>query len=170
MIGDKEYISHRNRLLKERVKLKEKIDDTENRADKWFELTERAFNFACYARYWFENEGPEEKNTILRAIGSNFALGDRKLSIELKNPWLMIRNNMQEAQEKINRLEPLEKPALSGSQPYQPSPSIAGAPGRTRTRGPRFRKPMAMVNQSQYLLMPIPMGLTSHQEGRKTER
>ena len=50
------------------------------------------------------------------------------------------------------------------------SKGITGAPGRTRTRGPRFRKPMAMVNQSQYLLIPIPMGLTIHQEGRKTER
>jgi len=111
--------------LKERVKLKEKIDDTEHRADKWFELSERAFNFACYARYWFENEGPEEKNAILRAIGSNFALEDRKLSIKLKNPWLMIKNKMKEEQEEINRLEPSEKLALSGSQPSQISPSIA---------------------------------------------
>ncbi len=130
MIGDEEYISHRNRFLKERVKLKEKIDDTEHRADKWFELSERAFNFACYARYWFENEEPKEKNTILRAIGSNFSLEDRKLSIELKNPWLMIQKGLKRADQKKGRFEPSRTPASTGVQGSLSPKSIAWLPGQ----------------------------------------
>jgi len=86
MIDDEEYLSQRNRLLKERARLKERMEDSEHQAGRWLELSERAFTFACYASYWFEHEGLEEKNTILRTIGSNFTLKDRKLSIEVKKP------------------------------------------------------------------------------------
>jgi hypothetical protein len=116
-------------LLKERAQLKERMEDSEHQAGRWLELSERAFNFACYASYWFENEGLEDKNTILRTIGSNFILKDRKLSIELKNPWLMIRKNMEETQEQNKRLELSEKLVFPSSQPCQPSLSIAWLPG-----------------------------------------
>ena len=104
------------------------MEDSEHQAGRWLELSKRAFNFACYASYWFENEGLEEKNAILRTIGSNFILKDRKLSIELKNPWLMIRKNMEETQQQNKRLELSEKLVFPSSQLCQPSLSIAWLP------------------------------------------
>ncbi len=130
MIDDEQYLSQRNRLLKERARLKERMEDSDHQAGRWLELSERAFNFACYASYWFEHQGLEEKNTILRTIGSNFILKERKLSIELKKPWLMIRKNMEETQEENKRLELSEKLTFPSSQPCQPSLSIAWLPGQ----------------------------------------
>jgi len=84
--------------------LKARMKDSEHGADAWLELSETAFNFACHAKYWFENGNLEEKNRILQTIGSNFILKDRRLSIELKKPWLMIRKNTEEIQEENKRL------------------------------------------------------------------
>jgi len=67
-------------------------------------VSERAFNFACYVNYWFENGGLEEKNTILQTIGSNFILKERKLFIELKNPWLIIKRGLEDVEEDKKRL------------------------------------------------------------------
>jgi len=70
------------------------------------DLSERAFNFSCYAPYWFEKGSIDDKNTILRTIGSNFALKNAKLSLELKNPWLIIRKGLDSVEEQKRRLEP----------------------------------------------------------------
>ena len=106
LINDDEYLSQKNKLLKERARLKEKIEDVEHRVDKWLELSEKTFNFACYAKYWFENGSLEDKKTILQTIGSNFILKDRKLFIELKNPWLILKKGLEGVQQENRRLEP----------------------------------------------------------------
>ena len=112
MVTDEEYTTQKSELLKERAKLKEKIGDFEHRADRWLELTEKAFNFACYAKYWFENGSLEDKKIILQTVGSNFILKDKRLSIELKNPWIIIRKGLEEAEQEMGRLE-LPQPAES---------------------------------------------------------
>ena len=130
MINDQEYLSHKNDLLKEREKLKEKIGDTEHRADRWLELSERAFNFACYAEYWFQNGKLEDKNTILRTIGSNLILKDRKLSIELKNPWLIIKRGLEEVKEEKATFEPSESLHPTVLEPSLSPVSSAWLPGQ----------------------------------------
>ena len=130
MITDEEYLNHKNRLLIKKERLKEKIDDTEHRADKWLELSERTFTFACYARYWFENGSLEEKNTILQAIGSNFILKDRKLFIDLKNPWLIIKKGLEEVGPEKSRLELSQKLDSSKLEPCLASASSAWLPGQ----------------------------------------
>jgi len=117
LIDDEEYLQHKNRLLLQREKLKEKIDDTRHGADRWLELSERAFTFACYANYWFEQGTLEEKNTILRTIGSNFLLKGRKLTIELKNPWIILKKDLKKERWQIEGLEPSQIPDSTGIEP-----------------------------------------------------
>ncbi len=100
--------------------LKEKLKDVNHSAEKQLELTERAF--ACYASYWFENGTIEQKNTILKTIGSNFVLKDRKLSLELKNPWLFLTEDLKGSKLKKRKLEPSER---LDSSDLMPAPSTA---------------------------------------------
>ena len=108
-----EYLDHKNGLLKERERLKERINDTEHGANGWLELTEKTFNFACYTKYRFENGRLEQKNTILQTMGSNFSLKDRKLFIALKNPWLIIRKGLENERKEKGWLEPSKTPVSS---------------------------------------------------------
>jgi len=109
LLDDEEYLEHKNKLLLERERLKEKLEDVSHSAQKQLELTERAFTFACYASYWFKHGTIEQKNTILKTIGSNFVLKDRRLSLELKNPWLFLAEDFKESKPKKEMLEPSER-------------------------------------------------------------
>ncbi len=123
MIDDEEYLNHKNRLLVQRSQLKERMKDSEHRADEWLELSETAFNFACHSKYWFRNGNLEEKNRILQTIGSNFILKDGKLFIELKNPWLIIKRGLEnERKEKHG----LELPQYLDSSKFEPSLCLVG--------------------------------------------
>ncbi len=122
LLDDEEYLEHKNKLLLERERLKEKLEDVKHSAEKQLELTERAFTFACYASYWFDHGTLEQKNTILKTIGSNFVLKDRKLSLELKNPWLFLTEDLKGSKPKKRKLEPSERLDSSG---LMPTPSTA---------------------------------------------
>ncbi len=130
LLEDEEYLEHKNKFLLERERLKEKLQDVSHSAEKQLEHTERAFTFACYAGYWFEHGTIEQKNTILKTIGSNFILKDRKLALELKNPWLTIQEDFKGSKLKKGALEPSETLDSSGLMPTPPTTSSVPLGGR----------------------------------------
>lgn len=113
LISDKEYTQKKEILIKEQIGLKEKLGDTENRASKWLELSEKTFNLACYARYWFKNGSLEDKKTILQTIGSDFILKDGKLTIQLQKPFFIIQDANEHEEKYAKRLELPKKIVLS---------------------------------------------------------
>ncbi len=128
LLSDEEYLEHKNRFLLERERVNEKLEDTKHSAEKQLQFTERAFTFACYASYWFEKGTLEEKNTILKTIGSNFFLKDRKLSLELKNPWLNLQEDLKDSIPKKETLELSEKLDKSKLEPTSSAiPAVLGA-------------------------------------------
>lgn len=66
--------------------MKGKLRKTENRAENWIELTEKTFDFATYTRRHFISDDIETKKDIIRGLGSNFILKDRKVAIQA-NEW-----------------------------------------------------------------------------------
>jgi hypothetical protein len=57
-------------ILLEQQQVRRNLQETDKRADNWLELTEKTFNFACYARYWFANaKSSQQKREILAANG-----------------------------------------------------------------------------------------------------
>ena len=77
--------------------MKENLRETETRAEKWLELTEKTFSFATYARKAFitaeGKAGLERKKEILLALGNTPTIKDQKLTIE-PNEWLVpIKND-----------------------------------------------------------------------------
>ena len=69
----------------ERKRLEKRLQSYDADQEKWAELTKETFNFACHARYWFENGSMEEKTQILEALGENLTIKDRKLCIQGKS-------------------------------------------------------------------------------------
>ncbi len=87
LIGDDEFLRERNILQAEINHLKENLRTTEKRAEDWLDITQKAFNFAASARHIFQDTNVETKRTILRTIGFECSLKDRKLSIKPEK-WL----------------------------------------------------------------------------------
>ncbi len=93
LIDDEAFIKEKNDLQTKIAQSKDNLRNTETRAEKWLELTEKTFNFATYARTAFlkANEmgkaGLELKKEILLAIGKTPIMRDGKLTIE-PNDWL----------------------------------------------------------------------------------
>jgi len=165
LLEDEEYLEHKNELLLKRERLKERLEDVNHSAEKQLALTERAFTFACYVSYWFDNGTIEQKNTILKTIGSNFILKDRKLSLELKNPWLTIQEDFKDANAKKDRLEPSEILDLSGLKPIPPTTLSVPLAGRCsnffreRHRDTNVRRPATRAGKSTLSKIRVPINL-----------
>lgn len=105
LINDDIFIKERDILENKIVKLKEVLRETETRAEKWLELTEKTFNFATYARKAFITGGLELKKEILMTLGQNPIIKDGKLIIE-PNEWLQpIADHYPALEEEYLRLE-----------------------------------------------------------------
>ncbi len=117
LIDDDEiFIREKNELQTKITQMKENLRQTETRAEKWLELTEKTFNFATYARTAFlkANEmgkaGLELKKEILLAIGKTPIIKDGKLYIE-PNEWLVpIKNDYPALEAEYLGLEPTKMP------------------------------------------------------------
>ncbi len=88
MIDDETFVKESNILKDKIAKIKDALRQTETRAEKWLELTEKTFHFATYARSAFLNGNSRQKREILTALGWNFSIKDKKLLIE-PNEWLV---------------------------------------------------------------------------------
>lgn len=88
LIDDETFIKERDDLKSKISKLQANLKDTESRADKWLELTEKTFNFALCARKGFLLGNLQQKKEIFTAIGQNFSVKDKKLHI-ISNEWFV---------------------------------------------------------------------------------
>ena len=87
-IEEEFYIKESGGIKARIARLRENLRDTEDRSDKWIELTEKTFKFALYARKWFDEGDINKKKDIFTALGQNFLVKDKKLIIS-KNEWLI---------------------------------------------------------------------------------
>ena len=105
LIDDTTFIKERDILTTSIIKLKEKLRETENRAERWIELTEKTFHFATYARKAFLNGSLDQKREILTALGWNFSIKGKKLTISTHEWFVPIENNYPELEKEYQRLE-----------------------------------------------------------------
>ncbi len=105
LIDDETFIRERDTLKEKISTLTNNLRETEDRSKKWLELTEKTFNFACYARKEFLFGDLNKKREIFSALGSNFSVKDQKVRIEA-NEWLVpIEKAYPELELEYNRLE-----------------------------------------------------------------
>ena len=106
LIDDEDFAKERTALKDKIARLKNQLRETEDRAEKWLELTEKTFRFATYARKAFMVGSLNDKREILTALGQNFSINTKKLTIQ-KNSWLVpIEKAYPELEARYKRLEP----------------------------------------------------------------
>ncbi len=52
---------------------------------------EQIFDFATYARHWFEHGTVEQQRSILLALGSNIFLHDKKVWVDQLKPFMALK-------------------------------------------------------------------------------
>jgi len=109
LLSDTEFREQKEALLKEKELIKEKLGDSDDRVNKWVELTEKTFNLAVNARYWFANGDLRTKKQILVNLGQNLILKDQIVRINLDKPLNFIEMAIQEEPTILEKFEPEEK-------------------------------------------------------------
>lgn len=106
LYSPEEFKELKNDLLKERSNIEQELKDVKNKIDESLELSEKTFNFCTYAKYHFNTGTLQTKREIFSSIGSNMTLTDKKLSINLINPYLLIEKEMSSIKKQYAMLEP----------------------------------------------------------------
>jgi len=110
LIDDDTFLKEKTELQAKIAQLQSKLRETETRAERWLELTERTFNFATYARKAFIAGGLELKKEVMMALGQNAIIKGEKLIIE-PNEWFQpIKNDYSALEREYIRLEPTKLP------------------------------------------------------------
>jgi len=105
LIDDEEFIKTKEELKAKILKLRENLKNTEDRTDKWQELTENTFYFSRYAREKFIKGGLQTKREIFSALGQNFSIINKKLLLN-KNEWFIpIEKAYPELKKRFDALE-----------------------------------------------------------------
>ncbi len=108
LIDDDEFVKERKELQNQIIKIRAKLDQSQDRGQNWVDLVEKAFNFAAYARERFINGDLQAKREILSALGQIYNLKGGELSIEPVE-WLIPISNLSKIEENgIVRLEPTD--------------------------------------------------------------
>jgi hypothetical protein len=105
LIDDETFIKERDDLKGKIAKLTSNLRETESRADKWLELTEKTFNFARYARKEFILGDLNKKREMFSALGQNFLVKDKKIHIEPNEWFVPIEKAYPSLKVEYNRLE-----------------------------------------------------------------
>ena len=110
LLSDEEFQEQKSKLLAEKVRIAKQLKMGDKQADEWIDLTAKTFNFAAKAQERFEKGPPEEKKTILKAVGSNLFIKDRKLTIQPRKPFLLIKEALLKFQDTDKMFEPEKYP------------------------------------------------------------
>ena len=89
-IGEQEYVSKKHILLNRKAELKGALTAFEDNRRNRFEPAIAFVNEAKNATILLAEGNPEKKRDFRRKIGSNFQLAEKRLSVELKNPWKIV--------------------------------------------------------------------------------
>ena len=116
-ISNEEYDEKKAALQNEQKDVRTGVQKTDKRADDWLELCEKTYNFATYARIWFQKGTSEQKRAILHALGSNLILDDKILLIQQRKPFTIIAKNRENIQIVMDTFEPEELLDLTSQTP-----------------------------------------------------
>lgn len=105
LIDDETFIKERDILQVQITRLKQQLHQTEDRTQTWLDLTEKTFHFVTYARQAFIHGTLQEKREIFSALGQNFSLKGKILSIEAFEWFTHIEKAYPELEAEFKRIE-----------------------------------------------------------------
>ena len=103
-LNEENYKRKMASLTKEKTRLQELLNDTDNKVNNWINTAEKIFTFARDAKKEFETGDPNKQKQILSNLGSNLILKDQKLQILIQKPLLLIEKAAKEAKSIHNKV------------------------------------------------------------------
>lgn len=94
LINDEEFLRDKQKLTDEKMKIEKSLERSAHGYEDSDKMTKKVFTFAHDAKERFVKGTPEVKKSIIREIGSNFFLKEKKLSIEVKKPFRLIQDTL----------------------------------------------------------------------------
>ena len=85
--------------------------------ERWIELTEQTFHFATYARKAFDGGSLELKREIFAALGQNFLVKDKKVTISGCEWFVPIQKSYPALEADYKRLELNENGSINEKTP-----------------------------------------------------
>lgn len=121
VVAKQDYEAEHKRLNEELQSVKARLEKNDERINEWERAVCDVLDLAVIARRLYESPNIDDKKLVLRAIGSNFVLKDKKLSIEVKKPFQVIANHQivltpqdeQDLTQEIRLLESKNRPLVS---------------------------------------------------------
>lgn len=107
-INEEEFTKKKAQLMGEKSRLQELLQDTDTRVSNWLDYAEEAFVLAELASERLKSNNLDTQRSVLAEIGSNLILKDRKLSLDIDKPLLLIKQAAETAKTIKSRLEPVE--------------------------------------------------------------
>ena len=100
-----QYNAQKEELEQVLKKDKIKLSEVETRAKNWTELTENVVHFAYSASTAFKDGDVQTQREILNSLGLNHRIESRKLFIDLRSWFSVLKNGEKELMPDIERLE-----------------------------------------------------------------
>ncbi len=109
-----EYDGDRKKLYEEeelsisnkKADLKKKLEEADVQQQQWIAQTKETFDFVSTARYQFEHGTVQEKTYVLKKLGSNLRVFERKLLIDGDKSYFLVEKGKREMLDTANRLQP----------------------------------------------------------------
>lgn len=112
-VTKEKYDEKYKKYTEERDELKRQIDSYHEENTDWLDLVDKMFTFAEYAKKMYQTDDVKLKRAIIRSLGSNLTLKDKKLEIE-RTSWIY---PMQEIIKEIKRLNAKFEPVKNQNAP-----------------------------------------------------
>lgn len=85
LLSTADFSKRQKELLKSRRQLESQLEESSLDSKDELELTKETFEFALYARIWFQKGDANRKRTIIRKIFSNRVISDQKVLMTAKS-------------------------------------------------------------------------------------
>ncbi len=92
-----EYTVKKNKVLSQKMDLEQKLKDSERRGSGRFELSKTFFSLCNEAENVALDKNLFKKVDFLKKLGSNRIIADRKLKMELNQPWGFVYETKEKA-------------------------------------------------------------------------
>jgi site-specific DNA recombinase len=106
LVTDDEFVSKKNQLVQEQLRLKELLDDGEGRVTEVLDRCIEAFDFATVVQKTFTSGSPEVKKACLQYVGSNLTLRDGILNICPRTPFGILQKVIKGIHDGPHTFEP----------------------------------------------------------------
>lgn len=147
LLSDDEYAQQRSKLLKAKLTLEHSLKSTAPQLEDRLKLSKELFEFASTAKAQFTNGDQTTKREILSTLASNIILKDKKLLIQARKPFHLLKKELSPETITPSSIEPknIQHPQGRNIPGLLICPQGRGGRDDVRTLKHRYKKAVKAV-------------------------